>query len=382
MAGSGKLLSESSSARSQKATVADLSIIEKLDTIPTLLTVLANTFIALFTRALRPTEPASYYNYVNMTALRTFVRRASVRQLQYLTPPTDNAYEVICKKRGRVPNSLILEDGTRAHWIGSSKAEKLIVNFHGGGYVLPCSESMLEFVFQVVEVLTAQGNSVAAIALSYDLAPGAIYPRQLQQAATLLNHLLQNLNYEPHNIILTGDSAGANLVTSLLSHILHPHPSGTIPAVDLGGRNFAAAVLTSPWIDFNTERPSFTRNKYKDCVGLHGLRQFSTAFLNEPYPHTAKLDNYNQALLAPESWWEGLPVDKVLVLAGEEEVLVDGIRQFAEKLKKGVGEGRVDVFVAKGEYHDEPSIDLALGYKESEEREQAKLIKKWIGSHL
>lgn len=29
------------------------------------------------------------------------------------------------------PNSEVLEDGTQAHWIGPSSAEKVIINFHG-----------------------------------------------------------------------------------------------------------------------------------------------------------------------------------------------------------------------------------------------------------
>lgn len=318
---------------------------------------------------------------------------------RYLIPPTDDAYLVVCKKRKFTPNSEILEDGTRAHWIGSSKAEKLIVNFHGtypssvdsaremlmkvgGGYVVPASEFMFEFIFQVVDVLSAQGKSVSALFLSYDLAPSAPYPRQLQQAASLLNHILNDLHYSPENIIITGDSAGANLALSLFSHILHPHPSSTIPEVDLKGKNIPAAVLTSPWVDFNTESPSFAKNKYKDCIDPLAVQQWSSAFLADPYPHKSKLDNYNQAVLAPESWWKGLPVDKVLILAGEEEVLVDGIQKFAETFKRASGEEKVEVFVAKGEYHDQPNIDLSMGYKESDEGEQAKLIKRWIGSKL
>jgi hypothetical protein len=49
----------------------------------------------------------------------------------YLAPPTDDAYLTWCKNKGVTPNSEVLEDGTRAHWIGSSKASKLILNFHG-----------------------------------------------------------------------------------------------------------------------------------------------------------------------------------------------------------------------------------------------------------
>lgn len=58
-----------------------------------------------------------------------------IELLSYLAAPTDDAYLVACKKRGFTPNSEILEDGTRAHWIGSSKAEKLILNFHGSAPV-------------------------------------------------------------------------------------------------------------------------------------------------------------------------------------------------------------------------------------------------------
>lgn len=53
------------------------------------------------------------------------------RRDSYFMAPTDDAYEIACKKRGAKPSSEILEDGTRAHWIGDSNAEKLIINFHG-----------------------------------------------------------------------------------------------------------------------------------------------------------------------------------------------------------------------------------------------------------
>ncbi len=51
--------------------------------------------------------------------------------ISYLMEPTDDAYAIACKKRGVKPNSEILEDGTRAHWIGDSTAQKIIINFHG-----------------------------------------------------------------------------------------------------------------------------------------------------------------------------------------------------------------------------------------------------------
>jgi hypothetical protein len=49
----------------------------------------------------------------------------------YIAPPTDDSYLAFCKKAGVEPKSEVLEDGTRAHWIGDPKAEKVVVNFHG-----------------------------------------------------------------------------------------------------------------------------------------------------------------------------------------------------------------------------------------------------------
>lgn len=48
---------------------------------------------------------------------------------------------------------------------------------------------------------------------------------------------------------------------------------------------------------------------------------------------SAKPDNYNQPILAPSSWWEDAPVKDVLITGGDEEILVDEIREFAAKFK-------------------------------------------------
>jgi acetyl esterase/lipase len=78
---------------------------------------------------------------------------------------------------------------------------------------------------------------------------------------------------------LTGDSAGANLVLSLLSHINHPNPSTvlSIPPIKLD-EDLKGAVLISPWVDFDTSKDSFKRNQYKDCICIPAGRQWSVRF--------------------------------------------------------------------------------------------------------
>ena len=127
-------------------------------------------------------------------------------------------------------------------------------------------------------------------------------------------------------ITLAGNSAGGALVLSVLSHILHPHPA--IESCSITGQ-LRAALLVSPWISFQ-EAPSNARNEYKD------ITDFSiTKYWGEIYLGTAKPDEYNQPLTAPESWWKGLDgvVKDMFVTAGRDETPFDDIEQLTRVLK-------------------------------------------------
>lgn len=375
----------SSSYRKQTAFAANLTLFERLDTIAALLTIWGNAILALFSVAWKAKKdlPRSYYRHVVLTAIRTMTRRTSVRQQHYLIPPSDKAYEAACKDRSVKPQREILEDGTHAYWIGDPKAEKLIINFHGGGYVMPPCKEMVEFMFQIISFVNSQGKNAACLFLSYDLAPTATYPRQLQQASMLFNHVLNTLKIPPQNLILMGDSAGGGLAVSLLSHISHPHPSTVIPIPKVHlASPLLGAVLISPWVSFDTTAPSFERNKWKDCIGIEAGKKWSTAFMACPWPHSEASDFYNQASTAPSEWWEGLKVGSVLITAGAEEVLLDGIREFSKTLSKGFGGDKVECFIAEGECHDQPNVDLQLGFTEKNEGLQAKEVKRWILNRL
>lgn len=243
-------------------------------------------------------------------------------------------------------------------------------------------------MFQLVDYLNANGKDVAVLFLAYDLAPGAPYPRQLQQASALLTHVLTDLHYSPSDIILTGNSAGGNLALSLLSHITHPHPGLadlSIPPIPDQRTALKGLVLISPWISFDTSYDSFSRNYHKDLFGAGALKHWCVAFLGiKSYEDRASaISNYNEPGSALAEWWENFPVKKVLVVTGEEEMLVDGIVEFAAKLEEGVGEGTsVETAVVTGAYHDQPSQDLGFGYKEEDEGAMAKKVKSTILSWL
>jgi len=301
--------------------------------------------------------------------MRTMGRRLSPRQLLYVIPNTDHAYETICKKRGVTPSSETLKDGTQAHWIGKKGAKKLMLNFHGGGFVLPAAPDSVEFMFGLVDGAEREGKSLAVLFLSYDLSPSVTYPRQLEQAAALLNHALHTLNYPPSSIILAGDSAGANLALALLSHIIHPHPNEIIPKVRLA-EPLDGAVLLAPWVTFATESKSFEKNKYKDLIHPTAIKIWSHA-----YQSSSPSDNYIEPLYASATWWTRLPaaVKDILVVAGENEVFVDDVKAFASKLE----EVKKELVIVQNEYHDQPNFGFgedSLG----KEGSQGWKIGRWL----
>jgi hypothetical protein len=71
-----------------------------------------------------------------------------------------------------------------------------------------------------------------------------------------------------------------------------------------------------------------TRNKHKDILDLRTLKTWSAA-----YTGSSPLDNYNSPLDAPTRWWEKLQDTSICILSGEDEVFVDDIAQFADRLK-------------------------------------------------
>ena len=127
-------------------------------------------------------------------------------------------------------------------------------------------------------------------------------------------------------IIIGGDSAGANLVLGLLSHALHPHSN--IQPLNLSAP-FRSATLLSPWGKFSTEADSYKRNAYTDLLSGDFLSIYAEAFMGD-----APVDAYNQPFTAENEWWKGLEsvVEDMLITAGTQEILVDDIKDFVSRI--------------------------------------------------
>lgn len=282
------------------------------------------------------------------------------------------------------PEYETLQDGTKGYWVGSRSAASVLLYFHGGGYNASLAPNHLEYLYQHCEYLNGHGSpssskprSYAVLILSYDVAPYATYPRQLAQAAMMLNHLLTTLNRPASKILIGGDSAGGHLSVNLLAHMLHPHPDRSVPEIKLPeGQKLAAALLISPWVEFSTHAPAFKRNAWKDILPIALVDRWSGKFMGG-----APRDSYNSPLTAPRDWWSGLNgiLSKVYVCGGSDEVLIDDIIKFKDILQGewNGAKGDFQYNYVEGEPHDSILCDRMMGYK-ADQIKMDGVVKSWL----
>ena len=83
----------------------------------------------------------------------------------------------------------------------------------------------------------------------------------------------------------------------------------------------------SPWVTFKTTSQSMKRNLYGDYVDYDSIRRAADLFAD------GKEDTYCAPLTATATSWKGIKVKRLAIVAGEFEIMVDDIFQFAENVK-------------------------------------------------
>ena len=187
------------------------------------------------------------------------------------------------------------------------------------------------------------------------LAPDSPVPTQLRQANAALTHLLQK-GIPPSNIVIGGDSAGANLTLQLASHLLHPLAS--IPAPPTLTQPLAGALLISPWLAYSVDAPSYVRNEGKDLIFSRSYKLM--ADLVRPGV-TTELKHHVEPAAAPASWWSGLDgvYPRILITAGENEGLFDEIIDTNRVIGQHVKD--TTMVVEPGGIHEDMIVKFAVG---------------------
>ncbi|KAI9374546.1 Alpha/Beta hydrolase protein [Aspergillus egyptiacus] len=327
-------------------------------------------------------------------AIRDYQSGLSAVQIQQLLPSTSKACARFAARHGIPISEIVLPGDTVALKLGRSCDERtpkrVLVYFHGGGYMSPATSEHIAFPFGF-DPKRAVENGVCVIVLPYgkasdlredvrliwlshlqDLAAEHKnhYPRQLEQAVSLMAHLLHGERIPASAITLLGDSAGGHLLLSLLLHLSHPNPR--VPRLDPGGR-FSAAVLLSPWVDMHSSAESMLSNKHKDILSAAALAYWARNFMGLTDP-----DYWNSPLTAPPKWWGSVPVERMLTLYGDRELFCDDIRKFSAVVKEA-HQGFLSIEV-KGEMHEHMIMSRLLCIGKSCESER--ILLGWLYDHL
>ncbi|KAI9834299.1 MAG: hypothetical protein M1826_004225 [Phylliscum demangeonii] len=343
---------------------------EKLDLVACLCAVASRAVVSLVGAPFRGRRGApTIYQHVLFQAVRRLCERSSVNQLQYINLNDEENYRDFVKARGLRPSTVELADGTTAYRLGVESAPKTILYFHGGGFQLPASNDHLLFLKHLRDSMDPGGQTVAALMVAYDLGTKNTYPRQLQQAVALLDHLINVLGKRPSEIILAGDSAGGNLVLAVLSHLSHPHPK--INELEISEK-LRGAMLLSPWVALDCHADSMRRNGAKDVVSASTLTNWAAIFTNgDP------LDAYNHPITAPYDWWRDLHVEDIIMACGANEIMNDDHRAFAKILE--AAHPSTTTVIAPNEPHTAPIIFRLIGLKSNGLQDQA--LTSWMVQH-
>ena len=198
--------------------------------------------------------------------------------------------------------------------------KSIIFYLHGGGY---CFGSSLTTHKVGLTKLAKQTGSVC-YSVDYRLAPEHQYPAALDDALTAWKHIVsQNPNC---NIILAGDSAGGGLSLALMMYLRDNNeqlPDGL--------------VLFSPWTDLTCSGKTYeTKAKYDPMFTTNMPKDSANIYVPED---VKKTDPYISPLYGN---FTNLP--RTLILVGDNEILLDDSRLFAQKAEESGVDIEIDIW--------------------------------------
>ena len=187
-----------------------------------------------------------------------------------------------------------------------SSANRIILYFHGGGFIAGSPETHRSLVARLCDAGYARAFSVA-----YRLAPEYLFPAGLRDGVDAYRALIQK-GVEPSSIVLAGDDAGGGLVFAALLAIRN----GGMPMP-------AACIAMSPWVDLTLSGWSVLSNAKSDSMLSWDLL-FLTA--RHYLKRQSAADPYASPIYA--SFRDFPPI---MVHAGSAEILRDDASRIGDK---------------------------------------------------
>ena len=206
----------------------------------------------------------------------------------------------------------------------------------------------IEFLLAWISLLHDEGgfSNPALFALEYTLVPEATYPTQVQETLAGYKYCLELTGDRPERICVSGDSAGATLILSLLLCL-----EGF---ARMGDKLPGLAIPISPWAAIISDKNQNTPSDYLNADSLHlygsqyiGTKASNTDYLVSP-GHCKDMARWRRA--SPTLGW--------LFVYGAEEVFAPEAKELIRLLKNAGAD--VEVHEEKGWIHAWPVVKLFL----------------------
>lgn len=210
------------------------------------------------------------------------------------------------------------------------KSHKHILYFHGGAYI----DNPILFHWLFLDKI-ANKLGVCITVPIYPKLPYFDYKTCYKKCEVI--YKLLKANYGENNIILMGDSAGAGLCVGLTEKLIDDKETSP-----------RKLVLVSPWVDVSMSTKVDKEKEDKDfMLSAYGLKVFGKMWAGKSSVKNKRVSPiYGRLEHFPET----------LILAGENEIILDDIIKFGEKLKQK--NEKVIISVKKGQGHVYPLYPL------------------------
>nr|POF05945.1 putative steryl acetyl hydrolase mug81 [Quercus suber] len=242
----------------------------------------------------------------------------------------------------------------------SSRPDVVVYYCHGGGFSMGSSYFYMEFLIAWIHMLKEAGYSNPAIvALEYTLVPEATYPTQVQQALAGYKYVLSLVD-TPSQVCLSGDSAGATLILSLLL-CLSNYSS-------LREKMPALAIPISPWVTIISPKNKNTPSDYLNAESLH---LYGSQYIGSKASPTDSM--VSPGCCKDLSWWRrASPLAGWYFLYGSEEVFAPETKALIATLEKAGT--TVDQHEEQRWIHAWPVVKLFLCNKQHERQQGLRLM--------
>ncbi|MGY2734667.1 alpha/beta hydrolase [Sphingomonas sp. UYP23] len=222
--------------------------------------------------------------------------------------------------------------GIAGYWCRPVDAQPgaALLYLHGGAYVLGSAKAYCNFAGQI-----AKRAGMATFVPDYGLAPEQPFPSAINDAEAAYRGLVSDGFSQ---IAIAGDSAGGGLALATAARM-------TRAAVDEGVLKPCAIAVMSPWTDLTvTGNSVMSRGDHDPLLNRTVLIQAATLYLRSA-----------EATMPAASplYGELMDMPPVQLHVGEDEILLDDARRYANKLSEAGG--LADLHVWEGMLHVFPA---------------------------